>query len=123
MPTVQGFRCLFVSSKILAELTPRRVSNSSKRVKVHSSEQGLLSYLPSMHPVEVRGVPLPSQIFSLWWQVGHFITRLIHSILADRPHRARLYVDDLLAALLHTCAHESLLVLVLLICLGAPISW
>ena len=33
-------------------------------------------------------------------------------------------MDDLLAALLRTSAHESLLIMVLLLsCLGAPISW
>ena len=48
----------------------------------------------------------------------------LHASLAQHPHRAWLYVDDLLAALLRTSAHESLLILVLLLSsLGAPISW
>ncbi|OLP91792.1 hypothetical protein AK812_SmicGene26474 [Symbiodinium microadriaticum] len=60
-----------------------------------------------------------------WWQrVGGLITRILHASLAQYPHRAWLYVDDLLAALLRTSAHESLLIIVLLLsCLGAPISW
>ena len=60
-----------------------------------------------------------------WWQrVGGLITRILHASLAPYPHRAWLYVDDLLAALLRTSAHESLLIMVLLLsCLGAPISW
>ncbi|OLP83471.1 hypothetical protein AK812_SmicGene35767 [Symbiodinium microadriaticum] len=60
-----------------------------------------------------------------WWQrVGGLITRILHASLAQYPHRAWLYVDDLLAALLRTSAHESLLIIVLLLsCLGSPISW
>ena len=42
---------------------------------------------------------------------------------AQHPHRAWLYVDDLLAALLRTSAQDSLLILVLLLSsLGAPIK-
>ena len=60
-----------------------------------------------------------------WWQrAGGLITRILHASLAQHPHRAWLYVDDLLAALLRTSAHDSLLILVLLLSsLGAPISW
>ena len=38
-----------------------------------------------------------------WWQrLGALLLRLAHSLLAQQPHRAWLYVDDLLAALLRS---------------------
>ena len=56
--------------------------------------------------------------------MGGLITRIIHASLAQHPHRAWLYVDDLLAALLRTSAQDSLLILVLLLSsIGAPTSW
>ena len=66
-----------------------------------------------------------AEFSAYWWQrVGGFITRILHASLAQYPHRAWLYVDDLLAALIRTSAHESLLIVVLILSsLGAPISW
>ena len=64
------------------------------------------------------------KVFCFSERVGGLITRILHASLAQYPHRAWLYVDDLLAALLRTSAHESLLIVVLILSsLGAPISW
>ena len=47
-----------------------------------------------------------------------------HHLLAQQPHRAWLYVDDLLAALLRSSGDLQLaLLVVLLVCLKSPISW
>ena len=96
-----------------------------KRVKVHSSEQGLLLFAFNGTLWRYVVCHFGAKFSAYWWQkVGGLITRLLHAFLADRPHRAWLYVDDLLATLLRASAHESLLILVLMLtCLGAPISW
>ena len=75
--------------------------------------------------MEMRRLPLGAKFSAYWWQrVGGLITRLLHAFLADRPHRAWLYVDDLLAALIRESAHESLVVMMFMLsCLGALISW
>ena len=47
---------------------------------------------------EAAAMPLPA----CWWQrAGGLITRLAHLAPAFAPHKAWLYVDDLLAALLN----------------------
>ena len=60
-----------------------------------------------------------------WWQrLGALLLRIAHQLLAQQPHKAWLYVDDLLAALLRSSGDLQLaLLVVLLVCLKSPISW
>ena len=60
-----------------------------------------------------------------WWQrVGALLLRLLHRLLASEPHKAWLYVDDLLLSLLHSRAPQQLAFVVAYLSLvGAPISW
>ena len=49
-----------------------------------------------------------------WWQrTGAFLLRLLHGILGLRPHRAWLFVDDLLAALRRSDADAQLALMVM----------
>ena len=60
-----------------------------------------------------------------WWQrAGAFLLRLLHGILGLRPHRAWLFVDDLLAALRRSDADAQLALMVMFFAaISAPISW
>ena len=104
---------------------PSSSSTADKRVKVHDTEQGLLLFAFNGTLWRYVVCHFGAKFSAYWWQrVGGLITRILHASLAQYPHRAWLYVDDLLAALLRTSAHDSLLIIVLLLsCLGAPISW
>ena len=59
-----------------------------------------------------------------WQRVGALLLRLLHHALAHEPHKAWLYVDDLLLCLLRHKAPEQLaLTVAFLTVIGAPISW
>ena len=127
MPTVQEVRRSFQPQDPRGAYISASIDFKAahKRVKVHDTEQGLLLF--SFNGTLWRYVVchFGAKFSAYWWQrVGGLITRILHASLGQYPHRAWLYVDDLLAALLRTSAHESLLIMVLLLsCLGAPISW
>ena len=96
-----------------------------KRIKVHPSEHGTLLF-------EWKGLLRYFAVchfgakFSVyrWQRLGALLTRITHSIRADAPHRAWLYVDDLLL-LLQTAQHaeQAALVIAWLAAIEAPISW
>ena len=57
-------------------------------------------------------------------RTGAFLLRLLHGILADHPHKAWLFVDDLLATLHRSNPLEQLaLIVVFFASISAPISW
>ena len=127
MPTVQDVRRSFQPQDPRGVYVAASIDFKAahKRVKVHSADQGLLLFM--FQGVLWRYVVchFGAKFSAYWWQrVGGLITRLVHHMLASQPHRAWLYVDDLLAALLRASAPDALFLLVaLLSCLGAPISW
>ena len=127
MPTVQDVRRSFQPQDPRGVYVAASIDFKAahKRVKVHPTEQGLLLF--SFQGVLWRYVVchFGAKFSAYWWQrVGGLITRLAHHMLSSQPHRAWLYVDDLLAALLRASAHEALFLLIaLLSCVGAPISW
>ena len=127
MPTVQEVRRSFQPQDPRGAYVSASIDFKAahKRVKVHDTEQGLLLFAFNGTLWRYVVCHFGAKFSAYWWQrVGGLITRILHASLAQHPHRAWLYVDDLLAALLRTSAHESLLILVLLLsCLGAPISW
>ena len=74
-----------------------------KQVKVREQDQGLL-------------------LFEFAGKLYHAL-RIAHQLLAQQPHKAWLYVDDLLAALLRSSGDLQLaLLVVLFVCLKSPIS-
>ena len=127
MPTVQEVRRSFQPQDPRGAYISASIDLKAahKRVKVHDTEQGLLLFAFNGTLWRYVVCHFGAKFSAYWWQrVGGLITRILHASLAQFPHRAWLYVDDLLAALLRTSAHESLLIIVLLLsCLGAPISW
>ena len=127
MPTVQEVRRSFQPQDPRGAYISASIDFKAahKRVKVHDTEQGLLLFAFNGTLWRYVVCHFGAKFSAYWWQrVGGLITRILHASLAPFPHRAWLYVDDLLAALLRTSAHESLLIIVLLLsCLGAPISW
>ena len=127
MPTVQEVRRSFQPQDPRGAYISASIDFKAahKRVKVHDTEQGLLLFAFNGTLWRYVVCHFGAEFSAYWWQrVGGLITRILHASLAQHPHRAWLYVDDLLAALLRTSAHESLLILVLLLSsLGAPISW
>ena len=127
MPTVQEVRRSFQPQDPRGAYISASIDFKAahKRVKVHDTEQGLLLFAFNGTLWRYVVCHFGAKFSAYWWQrVGGLITRILHASLAQHPHRAWLYVDDLLAALLRTSAHESLLILVLLLSsLGAPISW
>ena len=126
MPTVQEVRRSFQPQDPTVAYISASIDFKAahKRVKVHDTEQGLLLFAFNGTLWRYVVCHFGAKFSAYWWQrVGGLITRILHASLAQHPHRAWLYVDDLLAALLRTSAHESLLILVLLLSsLGAPIS-
>ena len=60
----------------------------------------------------------------LWQRLGAAITRTIHALLCTAPHRAWLYVDDLLNLLSNQhCKLQPAVIVALMACINAPISW
>ena len=68
---------------------------------------------------------LGARFSAYWWQrTGAFLLRLLHGILGLHPHRAWLFVDDLLAALHRKDADSQLALMVMFFAaISAPISW
>ena len=127
MPTVQEVRRSFQPQDPRGAYISASIDFKAahKRVKVHDTEQGLLLFAFNGMLWRYVVCHFGAKFSAYWWQrVGGLITRILHASLAQYPHRAWLYVDDLLAALIRTSAHESLLIVVLILSsLGAPISW
>ena len=69
----------------------------------------------------LRCVLFQAPPLSILPRLGALLLRITHSLLAQQPHRAWLYVDDLLAALIWSCGDLQLaLLLVLFVCLKTP---
>ena len=96
-----------------------------KRVKVRHSDQGLLLFRNAGRLYAYVVCHFGARFSAYWWQrVGALLLRLLHRLMAPEPHKAWLYVDDLLLSLLHCRAPQQLaFVVAYLSLIGAPISW
>ena len=96
-----------------------------KQVQVHPSEHGLLLFSHRDVLYHYRVCHFGGRFSAYWWQrFAATLLRLIHGILAFAPHRAWLYVDDLLAELHRPSAPEQLtLMTIFLQAILAPMSW
>ena len=96
-----------------------------KQVKIRPEDRGLLlfSHLNVLYHYKV--CQFGARFSAYWWQrVGAFLMRHIHSLLSFMPHKAWLYVDDILAALWRAQAREGLTIMVIFMqVINAPISW
>ena len=83
-----------------------------------ASRPGTPSLRVRRQPLRLRSLPASQA------RLGALLLRLAHSLLSQQPHRAWLYVDDLLAAFLRSSGDLQLgLLVVLFVCLKSPISW
>ena len=76
------------------------VKAAHKRIKVCTAEQGafLFEWPGSLYFYKV--CHFGAKFSAYWWQrLGALLTRLLRGILSNAPHRAWLYVDDLLLLL------------------------
>ena len=92
---------------------------------MHPSEHGLLLFRVADILYHYRVCHFGARFSAYWWQrTGAFLLRLLHGILELHPHRAWLFVDDLLAALHRSDAHAQLALMVMFFAaISAPILW
>ena len=96
-----------------------------KTVKVKPSEQGTLLFEVEGKLFHYTVCHFGAKFSAYWWsRLGARITRTAHKLLAEHPHCMWLYVDDLLT-LLHQAqpVKPVCLLLALLACINAPVSW
>ena len=96
-----------------------------KKVKIHPDEQGTVLFEMNDCIFHYTVCHFGAKFSAYWWaRVGGLFTRLLHSLAGHLRHRAWLYVDDLLSLFLHSDFPEAACLLIaLLTCLNAPISW
>ena len=96
-----------------------------KQVKIRPEERGLLLFSHRNVLYHYKVCHFGARFSAYWWQrVGAFLMRHIHSLLSFMPHKAWLYVDDILAALWRDKAREGLTLMVIFMqVINAPISW
>ena len=96
-----------------------------KQVQIKPDEHGLLLFAFDKKLYYYRVCHFGARFSAYWWQrVGAFLLRQIHHLLSHTPHKAWLYVDDLLTALWRPQAPAALtLIVIFLQAINAPISW
>ena len=96
-----------------------------KQIQVHPSEHGLLLFRFANTLYHYRVCHFGARFSAYWWQrTGALLLRLLHGVLSSHPHRAWLFVDDLLAALHRPDAHQQLALMVIFFAaISGPISW
>ena len=98
-----------------------------KQVQVRPEEHGLLlfAFQEKLYHYRERVCHFGGRFSAFWWQrAGAFLLRQVHGLLAWKPHKAFLFVDDLLCALVRDSASEMFALVVLFFCaIAAPISW
>ena len=96
-----------------------------KQVQVRPEEHGLLLFAFQGKLYRYRVCHFGGRFSAFWWQrTGAFLLRQVHGLLAWKPHKAFLFVDDLLCALVRDSAPDMFALVVLFFCaVAAPISW
>ena len=96
-----------------------------KQIQVRPEEHGLLLFAHHSVLYHYRVCHFGGRFSAYWWQrFSAFVLRQIQSLLGGSPHRAWLYVDDLLAQLHRPAARDQLLLLVIHFqAILAPMSW
>ena len=96
-----------------------------KQVQVRPEEHGLLLFAFQGKLYHYRVCHFGGRFSAFWWQrTGAFLLCQVHGLLAWKPHKAVLFVDDLLCALFRDSAPDMFALVVLFFCaIAAPISW
>ena len=94
-------------------------------VKVRPEEHGLLMFRFRGNLYHYVVCHFGGRFSAYWWQrVGAFLLRQCHELLAFAPHKAWLYVDDLLSALHKEHARELFAIMIIFFAaINAPMSW
>ena len=78
----------------------------TKQIQVRPDEH-VAAFAFSGHRVPLQGLLFGARFSAFWCQrTGAFLLRPLRGILSSSPHKAWLFVDDLLAALFRPCAHN-----------------
>ena len=96
-----------------------------KQVQVRPEEHGLLLFAFQGKLYHYRVRHFGGRFSAFWWQrTGAFLLRQVHGLLAWKPDKAFLFVDDLLCALFRDSAPDMFSLVVLFFCaIAAPILW
>ena len=127
LPTASDVQRSFLAQDCYASLVALSLDFKAahKCCKVKPADQGTLLFRVGGKLYYYTVCHFGARFSAYWWQrTGALILRCIHALLCNHPHRAWLYVDDLLALLRKgESAEAAALVVALLAALHAPISW
>ena len=127
LPTASDVQRTFLAEDCYAQQTALSIDFKAahKCNKVHPSEHGTLLFRQGTALYYYTVCHFGARFSAYWWQrTGGLILRCMHALLGRYPHKAWLYVDDLLC-MLRTAQSEqcAALIVALLAALHAPISW
>ena len=127
LPTASDVQRTFLAEDCYAQQTALSIDFKAahKCNKVHPSEHGTLLFRQGTALYYYTVCHFGARFSAYWWQrTGGLILRCMHALLGKYPHKAWLYVDDLLC-MLRTAQSEqcAALIVALLAALHAPISW
>ena len=127
LPTASDVQRTFLAEDCYAQQTALSIDFKAahKCNKVHPSEHGTLLFRQGNALYYYTVCHFGARFSAYWWQrTGGLILRCLHALLGRYPHKAWLYVDDLLC-MLRTAQSEqcAALIVALLAALRAPISW
>ncbi|CAE7274006.1 hypothetical protein AK812_SmicGene39418 [Symbiodinium microadriaticum] len=127
LPTASDVQRTFLAEDCYAQQTALSIDLKAahKCNKVHPAEQGTLLFRQGTALYYYTVCHFGARFSAYWWQrTGGLILRCMHALLGRYPHKAWLYVDDLLC-MLRTAQSEqcAALIVALLAALHAPISW
>ena len=88
-----------------------------KQIQVHPDKHGLLLFRFQGKLYHYRVCHFGGRFSAFWWQrTGAFMLCPMHGLLAMPPHKAWLFVDDLLAALCRPAGGEQLAIMAIFFC-------
>ena len=100
------------------------IKAAHKQIRLKEADRGVVMFSFNSRYFCYRVAHFGGRFSAYWWsRLGAFLLRLLHRFLAA-PHKAWLYVDDLMLWTLRSHLEEvSWYTVVFLMLLGTPISW
>ena len=127
LPTSADVACAFLHDDAYGQSVGLSLDFKAahKCVQVRQDEQGCLLFQHAGKLFHYTVCHFGAKFSAYWWQrLGGMLLRIAHALLARYSHKAWLYVDDLLAVMAkQTFVEQTCLLVCLLACLHAPISW
>ena len=127
LPTASDVQRTFLAEDCYAQQTALSIDFKAahKCNKVHPSEHGTLLFRQGDALYYYKVCHFGARFSAYWWQhTGGPILRCMHALLCKHPHKAWLYVDDLLCMLRSAQSEQgAALIVALLAALHAPICW